>query len=85
MQVYDRQIAVTNQGDISPAQLKVIRLPGSWYSVIWESPERYASFSQNPPPGSEGFEHMSDRDFLDRVQLVASFTQGIDFEFEGGI
>ncbi|MBD9640891.1 hypothetical protein IB277_31825 [Ensifer sp. ENS07] len=85
MQVYDRQIAVTNQGDIFPAKLKVIRLPGSWYAVIWESPERYASFSQAPPFGSEGFEHVSERDFLDRVQLVASFSQGIDFEFEDGI
>ncbi|MGO6813394.1 hypothetical protein ACCS67_00730 [Rhizobium brockwellii] len=85
MQVYDRQIAVTNQGDISPAQLKVIRLPGSWYAVIWENAERYASFSQNPPSDSEGFEHMSDSDFLGRVQLVASFTQGIDFEFEEGV
>lgn len=85
MQVYDRQIAVTNQGDVSHAQLTVIRLPGSWYAVIWESPERYASFSQNPPSGSKGFERMCDRDFLYRVQLVASFSQGIDFEFEDGI
>lgn len=84
MQVYDHQIAVTNQGDIFPAQLKVIRLPGSWYAVIWENPERYASFSQDKSPRNGGFEHMSDRDFLDRVQLVASFTQGLDFEFEDG-
>lgn len=82
MQVYDRQIAVTHHGDVFLAQLKVIRLPGSWYAVIWDSPERYASFSQTPPVGSEGFEHMSDRDFLHRVQLVAGFSQGIDFEFE---
>ena len=85
MQVYDCRIAVTNQGDISPAQLKIIRLPGSWYAVIWESPERYASFSQAPPFDSEAFQHMSDGDFLARVQLVAGFTQGIDFEFEDGI
>ncbi len=82
MKEYERQIVITNQGALAAAVLKVIRLPGSWYAVIWENPERYASFSQNTSPRNGGFEHMSDRDFLDRVQLVASFTQGIDFDFE---
>lgn len=82
MKEYERRIVVTNQGALADAALKVIRLPESWYAVIWENPERYASFSQDKSPRNGGFEHMSDRDFLDRVQLVASFTQGIDFEFE---
>lgn len=82
MQEYEREIVITNQGVLAAAVLKVIRLPGSWYAVIWESPERYASFTQDQSPRNGGFEHMSDREFLDRVQLVASFTQGIDFEFE---
>lgn len=82
MQEYKRNIVVTNQGALAAAVLKVIRLPGSWYAVVWESAERYASFTQDKSPRNGGFEQMSDRDFLDRVQLVASFTQGIDFEFE---
>lgn len=82
MQEYERQILVTNHGPASEAKLKVIRLPNSWYGVIWESPERYAAFSQDRTDLNGGFSHLSDRDFLDRVQLVASFTQGIDFEFE---
>ncbi|MBY5826325.1 hypothetical protein [Rhizobium leguminosarum] len=82
MKEYERQIVITNQGELSAGVLKVIRLPLSWYAVIWESAEMYASFSQGASPRNGGFEHMGDRDFLDRVQLVASFTQGIDFEFE---
>lgn len=82
MQEYERQILVTSEGPAFPATLKVIRLPGSWYGVIWEKPERYASFSQDKTDLNGGFSHLSDRDFLDRVQLVASFTRGIDFEFE---
>ncbi|WP_333898032.1 hypothetical protein [Agrobacterium pusense] len=82
MKEYERQIVITNQGEPTSATLKVIRLPESWYAVIWENPERYASFSQNASPRNGGFERMSDRNFLDRVQLVASFNQGIDFDFE---
>ena len=82
MKEYERQIVITNQGDPTPATLKVIRLPGSWFAVIWENPERYASFTQNASPRNGGFEHMTDRVFLDRVQLVAGFNQGIEFEFE---
>lgn len=85
MQEYERQIVITNQGPLAAAVLKVIRLPGSWYAVIWENPERYASFSQDASPRNGGFEHMSDRDFLHRVQLVVSFTQGIDFDFEDAL
>lgn len=81
MQEYELPIVVTNQGPAAPALLKVIRLPTSWYAVVWESPERYASFDQKRTELNGGFSHLSDRDFLDRVQLVASFTQGIDFEF----
>ncbi len=82
MQEYERQILVTNQGPAAPALLKVVRLPASWYAVIWESAERYAAFSQDRTELNGGFVHLSDRDFLDRVQLVASFTRGIDFQFE---
>jgi hypothetical protein len=81
MKEYERQIVITNQGEPTSATLKVIRLPGSWYAVIWENPERYASFTQNASPRNGGFWHMTDRAFLNRVQLVASFNQGIDFDF----
>jgi hypothetical protein len=82
MQEYERQILVTNHGPASMATLKIIRLPGSWFAVVWESAERYAAFSQDRTELNGGFAHLSDRDFLDRVQLVASFTRGIDFEYE---
>jgi hypothetical protein len=81
MQEYDLPIVVINHGPESPARLKVIRLPASWYAVIWENPERYAAFSQDRTELNGGHEHMSDDAFLARVQLVAGFTQGIDFEY----
>lgn len=83
MREYDLRIVVTNHGPAAPARLKVIRLPTSWYAIIWESPERYASFDQERTELNGGHEHLSDDDFLDRVRLVASFTQGIDFELGG--
>ncbi|MGO7637586.1 hypothetical protein [Rhizobium leguminosarum] len=83
MQEYERQVIITNQGPTSRARLKVIRLPASWYAVIWETPERYASFSQDRTEKNGGHEHTSDDAFLARVQLVAGFTLGIDFEYAG--
>lgn len=47
MQEYERQIIITNQGLPSEARLKIIRLPTSWYAVIWENSKRYSSFSQD--------------------------------------
>lgn len=81
MREYDLPIIVTNHGPAASAWLKIIRLPTSWFAVIWESPERYASFSQDRTEKNGGHEHLNDRDFLDRVRLVSSFTQGIDFEY----
>lgn len=81
MQEYERQILVTNHGPASPAKLKVLRLPTSCHAVIWEHPERYASFGQERTELNGGFSDLSDRAFLDRVQFVSSFTQGISFEF----
>lgn len=83
MREYERQISITNHGSVATATLKVVRLPTSWFAVIWESPERYASFSQDRTERNGGHEHLSDDDFLDRVRLVASLTQGIDFELGG--
>ncbi|KAB0459780.1 hypothetical protein [Agrobacterium radiobacter] len=85
MQEYERDIFIMNHGPIAPARLKVIRLPTSWYGVIWESPERYASFSQDRTTLNAGHEHLNDDDFLDRVRLVASFTQGISFDYEEAV
>lgn len=85
MQEYTRDIFIMNHGPISLARLKVIRLPHSWYAVIWESPDRYASFSQDRTQLNGGHEHLDDDDFLDRVRLVASCTQGIDFDFDEAI
>ncbi|MBY3589481.1 hypothetical protein HJA87_06230 [Rhizobium bangladeshense] len=82
MREYERQILVTSEGPAFAATLKAIRLPGSWYAVLWESPARYATFSQDRTELNGGFDHLSDRDFLDRVQLVASVTGAIEFEFE---
>lgn len=81
MQEYERQIIITNQGPASRARLKVIRLPTSWYGVIWESPKRYASFSQDRTEKNGGHEHMDDLEFLERVRLVAHFTNGIAFDY----
>ncbi|TDX76223.1 hypothetical protein EDE05_117105 [Neorhizobium sp. R1-B] len=81
MREYDLPIIVTNHGPAASAQLKVIRLPTSWYAVVWESPKRYASFSQDRTELNGGHEHLSDNDFLGRVRLVASFAHGIDFDY----
>ena len=80
MREYERDIFVINHGLAAIAKLKVIRLPTSWYAVIWESPERYASFSQDRTELNGGHDHLDNDDFLDRVRLVSSFTQGIDFD-----
>ncbi|ANK89645.1 MULTISPECIES: hypothetical protein [unclassified Rhizobium] len=79
---YERSITIINQGLPSKAVLKVIRLPTSWYAVIWESKERYAAVCQDRSEQNGGHGHMTDDQFLNRVQLVASFVQGIDFLFD---
>lgn len=81
MQEYELPIVVTNQGPATPALLKIIRLPTSWYAAISESADRYASFSQEKTDLNGGFSYMNAREFLDRVQLVAAFTHGISFEW----
>jgi hypothetical protein len=78
---YERHIFITNHDPVALARLWVIRLPTSWYAVIWEGRERYVSFSQDRTELNGGHEHLDDDDFLDRVRLVASFTQGIDFDY----
>ncbi|MDK4739417.1 hypothetical protein PH547_11085 [Rhizobium sp. CNPSo 3464] len=85
MQEYERSIFIMNHGPISLARLKVIRLPMSWYAVIWENADRYAAFSQDRTELNGGFAHLNEDDFLDRVRLVAGVTQGIDFDFEEAI
>ncbi|MDR6820235.1 hypothetical protein J2X76_005432 [Neorhizobium sp. 2083] len=82
MQEYERPITIINQGLPAKAALKVIRLPTSWYAVIWERRERYSAFSQDRTDHNGGHEHMSDDEFLSRVQLVSSFVQGVDFLFD---
>ncbi len=82
MQEYERPITIVNQGLPAKATLKVIRLPRSWYAVIWENRERYAAVSQDRTDMNGGHEHMTDKEFLSRVQLVASFVQSIDFLFD---
>ena len=82
MREYTRQITIMGQGLPDKATLKIIRLPTSWYAVIWASPERYIAFSQDRTALNGGHEHLDDDDFLDRVRLVSGFTQGVDFEFE---
>lgn len=82
MKEYERQITLVNQGLPAHARLRVIRLPTSWYAVIWENQDRYASVSQDRSDRNGGHEHLTDDEFLARVQLVASFVQGIDFLYD---
>lgn len=82
MQEYLRPVTIINKGLPAKAALKVIRLPTSWYAVIWESRERFSSFSQDRTDHNGGHEHMSDDQFLSRVQLVSSVVQGVDFLFD---
>ncbi len=82
---YDLPIAVKNGKCVWPGRLKVVRLPNRWYAAVWVSPKLYASFDQTAMSPKKSFRNMSDKDFLDRVQLVAHWVNGIEFEFEGGI
>ncbi|MCB2403563.1 hypothetical protein [Rhizobium ruizarguesonis] len=82
MKEYERQVTIINQGLPTQARLKVIQLPTSWYAVIWENQDRYASVSQDRSDRNGGHEHLTDDEFLGRVQLVASFVQGIDFLYD---
>ncbi len=81
MKEYDCPIVILNHGSPSLAHLKVIRLPFSWYAVIWEHAKRYQSFSVDKTKLEGGFEGMSDIEFLLRVQLRADFDIGIEFSF----
>lgn len=81
MREYDLPIIGTNHGPAASALLKVIRLPTFWYAVIRESPERYASFTQDRTEKNGGHDHLNHCEFVDRIRLVSSFTQGIDFEY----
>lgn len=81
MKEYERQIVVELRGERFQAHLKIIRLPTSWYAVIWDSPERYSAISQDRTELNEGFAHMNDQEFLDQVHLVAGFRFGVNFEY----
>ncbi|NTH46623.1 hypothetical protein G6K98_15955 [Agrobacterium rhizogenes] len=85
MREYERKIVVTSHGPAFEALLKVIRLPNSWYAVIWTSPEKYKAISQDATPKNGGFAHMHDSQFLGQVQLVAGFSFGIEFDYMGAV
>lgn len=82
MREYTCQITIVNPGLPAQATLKVLRLPTSWHSVIWQNSANYLSFGQNRTERNGGFEHLDDHEFLCRVRLVANFCEGIDFRFE---
>jgi hypothetical protein len=85
MQEYERPVTILNHGLPTKATLKVIRLPTSWYAVVWENKDRYATLSQDRTDLNGGHSHMTDEEFLSRVQLVASFVRGIDFTLDPAI
>jgi hypothetical protein len=76
MQEYKRSVTIINRGLPTKARLKVVRLPGSWYAVLWKDAEHYQTFSQD---WAEDCQSMTDEQFLSRVQLVASVVCGFDF------
>ncbi|MFG1477553.1 hypothetical protein V5F53_02680 [Xanthobacter sp. V4C-4] len=76
MKEYEQDIYINGYGK---GRLKVIRLPNSWFAVIWKDPENYLSLSQDRTE-NKIFEHHSDKYFLGHVRMVAGITQGIDFD-----
>ena len=81
MKEYDCPIVILNHGPPFPAHLKVICLPLGWYAVIWQHAKRYQAFSVDRTNREDGFEDMSDADFLLRVQIHAELDIGIEFTF----
>lgn len=81
MKEYERDVTVVDGNIRFPARLKVIRLPRSWYGVLWSDDLNYASFSQDATEVNGGIADMSDKQFLVRVQLVAAWKGGANFEY----
>ncbi|WP_172723817.1 hypothetical protein [Neorhizobium sp. T25_27] len=81
MKEYERDVTVVGGAIRIPARLKVIRLPRSWYGVVWSDDLDYASFSQDATEVNGGIADMSDKQFLARVQLVAASKGGVNFEY----
>ncbi|CAK7257007.1 MAG: hypothetical protein M9955_26400 [Rhizobiaceae bacterium] len=78
MYEYQRLIKIKGELGDSSGLLRAIRLPGSWYAVIWEHSKRYASMNQDIT-AQNGVGDMTDDEFLFHVQRVFWFTFGIDF------
>lgn len=87
MQEYERQIVVSGYISSSLQTLKVSRLRSVWLASItpWTNSEQCFSFTDveelKMTELNVRFVHLNDRDFLERVQLVARATQGIDFRY----
>lgn len=78
MYEYQRLIKIKGELGESSTLLRAIRLPGSWYAVVWEHSKRYASMSQDVTERN-GVGDMTDDEFLFHVQRVFWFIFGIDF------
>jgi hypothetical protein len=83
MRLYQRAIILRGEHDGLLAQLTAIRLPRSWYAVVWHSKEIYKSFDQPiTPPNSTVFACFEDDDFfLGHIRLVGDAQCGVEFDF----
>lgn len=83
MKIYQRDIILRGHHDGTLAQLTVIRLPRSWYAVVWHCDELYQSFDQPMTDKNRpAFELFDDDDyFLGHVRLVADFEIGVEYDY----
>lgn len=83
MKIYQRDIILRGNHDRTPALLTAIRLPQSWYAVVWHSDELYSSFSQSlTDKNRDVFHHFNDADyFFGHVRMFAEFQDGVEFDY----
>jgi hypothetical protein len=66
------------------ASLKIIRLPDSWYAVVWSSEDLYQSMGQpliGERLGRFRVPRDDDAEFLDHVRHVFTFVGGVPFDW----
>ncbi|MBR7653773.1 hypothetical protein KCX83_15750 [Brucella oryzae] len=65
-----------------PARLIVNRKNSYWESIVYVNDDFYLKSAQFATPTNDGFgSYLSHKEFLHKVQLVALFESGVDFDF----
>lgn len=86
MRELDERIALLIDGARGPARLRVLQVPDAWYAVVWESEERFWSFSAVWRNNDSPWAKASDQLFMEQVREAIAWTSTgeVVFEYEYG-